>query len=97
MTGDHISAARAEELGIVNRVPDDIDAETQEFAEKIASKPPLAIQAIKESASVAPRRGFAKAGSTTVACSSRCSKRKTTKEGAKAFAEDDYEPEFTGR
>jgi len=53
MTGDHISAARAEELGIVNRVPDDIDAETQEFAEKIASKPPLAIQAIKESASVA--------------------------------------------
>jgi len=83
MTGDHISAARAEELGIVNRVPDDIDAETQEFAEKIASSRRWRSRRSRNPPPWPPRRGFAKAGSTTVACSSRCSKRKTTRKAPK--------------
>jgi enoyl-CoA hydratase/carnithine racemase len=97
MTGDHISAARAEELGIVNRVPDDIDAETQEFAEKIASKPPLAIQAIKESASVATQTGLREGRQYDRRLFEPLLETEDHKEGAKAFAEDDYEPEFTGR
>ena len=46
LTGDFIDAATALEYGLVNTVTsvEDIEAETQMLAEKIASKSPLAIQ-----------------------------------------------------
>ncbi len=46
LTGDMISAAEAERLGLVNKVvPDDqLDAATLELASKLAAKSPLALQ-----------------------------------------------------
>lgn len=97
MTGEHISATRARDLGIVNQVHDDLDTATQDFAEKIASKPPLAIQAIKESASIATQTGLREGRQYDRRLFDPLLKTEDHKEGAKAFAEDDYEPEFTGK
>ena len=97
MTGDHISAARADELGIVNRVPDDLEEATQEFAEKIASKPPLAIQAIKESARISTQTSLEEGIAYDNKLFEPLLSTEDHEEGARAFAEDDYEPEFKGR
>ncbi|THE64042.1 enoyl-CoA hydratase/isomerase family protein [Salinadaptatus halalkaliphilus] len=97
MTGDHISAARADELGLVNRVPDDLEATTQEFAETIASKPPLAIQAIKDSAQTAAQTTLEEGIAYDNKLFEPLLATEDHKEGARAFAEDDYEPEFNGR
>jgi len=45
LTGDRISASEAEAMGLINRaVPaEDLDAVVQEFAEKLAAKPPRAM------------------------------------------------------
>lgn len=98
MTGDHISAERAHELGIVNRVyDDDLDAAVDEFAETIASKPPLAIQAIKESANMATQTGLAEGRRYDRNLFEPLLDTEDHKEGARGFAEDDYEPSFKGR
>jgi enoyl-CoA hydratase/carnithine racemase len=97
MTGDHVGAPRAEELGLLNRVPDDLDEATQEFAEKIAAKPPLAIQAIKDSASVATETGLREGRKYDRRLFEPLLETEDHQEGAKAFASDDYEPEFKGR
>lgn len=50
LTGDFISAQRAYEIGLVNRVAttDDLDSATLELANKIASKSPLTLKIGKE-------------------------------------------------
>ena len=97
MTGDHISATRAAELGIVNRVPDDLDEATEEFAEKIASKPPLAIQTIKNSARISTQTSLKAGIDYDNNVFEPLLATEDHEEGARAFAEDDYEPEFKGR
>ena len=49
LTGDIISAAEAQRLGLVNKVvpPDQLEAATLELAAKLAAKSPLALQAGK--------------------------------------------------
>lgn len=46
LTGDIISAAEAERLGLINKIvpPDELEAETMALAAKIAQKSPLAVQ-----------------------------------------------------
>jgi enoyl-CoA hydratase/carnithine racemase len=98
MTGDHISAARARELGIVNRVQgEDLDDVTREFAETLASKPPLAIQAIKDAANVAVQAGLQEGRKYDRRLSESLMDTADHEEGVRAFAEDGYEPEFEGR
>lgn len=98
MTGEHITAQRARELGIVNRVyGDDLDEETRAFAGTIASKPPLAIQAIKRSADVAVQTGLAEGREYDRRQFQPLFETEDFEEGTRAFAEDDYEPEFKGR
>jgi enoyl-CoA hydratase/carnithine racemase len=50
LTGDMISAAEAERLGLVNRVvpADELDTATMQLAEKLAGKSPLALRIGKE-------------------------------------------------
>jgi hypothetical protein len=45
----------ADESDTVNRVHDDLDETTKEFAETLALKPPLAVQAIEDAAKSRPR------------------------------------------
>lgn len=98
MTGEHIPAERAVDLGIANRVyGDDLDDETQAFAEEIASKPPLAIQAIKDAATVATEVGLREGRKYDRRLMEPLFGTEDFKKGARAFAEDDYEPEFKGR
>lgn len=98
MTGEHLSAGRANELDVVNRVyGDDLDEATREFAEEIAAKPPLAIQAIKESASVATGTSLREGRQYDGKLFEGLLETDDHAEGARAFAEEDYEPEFTGR
>jgi enoyl-CoA hydratase/carnithine racemase len=98
MTGDHLSAERADDLGIVNRVyDDDLDDETREFAETLASKPPLAVQAIKDAANVSTQIGLDEGREYDRRRFEPLLETDDHQEGARAFAEDDYEPEFTGR
>ncbi|WP_254538240.1 enoyl-CoA hydratase/isomerase family protein [Halomarina litorea] len=98
MTGDHISAERAHELRIVNRVhSDDLDDATQAFAEKIAAKPPLAIQAIKDAARISTETGLDEGRKYDRRRFEPLLDTEDHEEGARAFAEDDYTPEFEGR
>ena len=98
MTGEHISAERAKELGIVNHVHgDDLDEVVEEFAETIASKPPLSIQAIKESGNLATQVGLDEGLTYDRQLFEPLLETEDFQEGARAFAEDDYEPEFKGR
>ncbi|MEF8788593.1 MAG: enoyl-CoA hydratase/isomerase family protein [Haloarculaceae archaeon] len=98
MTGEHVTAARAEELGIVDHVHgEDLDETTREFAETIASKPPLAIQAIKDAGNVAVQTGLQEGRKYDRRLFEPLLDTEDHEEGVRAFAEDDYEPEFEGR
>lgn len=99
MIGEPITAARAQELGLLNQVaaPDDLESTVTEMATTLASKPPLAIQAIKRSAAVAVESCL----ETGVAYDAEQIKSLLDTEdvdrGVRAFMEDGYEAEFVGR
>jgi enoyl-CoA hydratase/carnithine racemase len=97
LTGEHITARRAEELGIVNRVPDDIDAATQEFAETVASKPPLAVQAIKSAANMADEAGLRQGREYDFNLRIPLRQTEDYRKAKRAFNEEEYDPEYTGQ
>ncbi len=98
MTGEHVSGERAAELGFVDRVyGDDLDDAVDEFAETIASKPPLAIQAIKDAARTAAHTGLEEGIAADQTRFEVLLASEDHAEGARAFAEDEYQPEFLGR
>jgi enoyl-CoA hydratase/carnithine racemase len=63
LTGDPLTAARAYEVGLVNRVVADADlrAEAQALAERIAANAPLSVRAAKETAYLSARVGITEA------------------------------------
>jgi enoyl-CoA hydratase/carnithine racemase len=63
LTGDPLTAARAYEVGLVNRVVPDADlrAETQALAERIAGNAPLSVRAAKKTAYLSARLGLTEA------------------------------------
>jgi enoyl-CoA hydratase/carnithine racemase len=63
LTGDPLTAARACEVGLVNRVVPDADlrAEAQALAERIAGNAPLSVRAAKKTAYLSARMGIAEA------------------------------------
>jgi enoyl-CoA hydratase/carnithine racemase len=63
LTGDPLTAARAYEVGLINRVvPDaDLHAEAQALAERIAANAPLSVRAAKQTAYLSARVGLAEA------------------------------------
>ncbi len=99
MTGRHVPAPEMAEYGVVNDVhaDDDLDDAVAEFAEELASKPPLSIQAIKKSANMANHVGLREGREYDRKAFEPLLATDDHAEGAKAFAEDDYEPEFTGK
>jgi enoyl-CoA hydratase/carnithine racemase len=98
MTGDHLSAERAHELDIVNRVYDeDLNDATQEFAETLASKPPLTIQTINDAANVANQTVLQEGREYDRRRFESLLDTEDHQGGERAFAEDDYELQFEGR
>jgi enoyl-CoA hydratase/carnithine racemase len=63
LTGDPLTAARAYQVGLVNRVvPDaDLHAEAQALAERIAGNAPLSVRAAKKTAYLSARVGITEA------------------------------------
>jgi enoyl-CoA hydratase/carnithine racemase len=63
LTGDPLTAARAYEVGLVNRVVPDasLRAEAQALAERIAGNAPLSVRAAKKTAYLSARMGIAEA------------------------------------
>ncbi|MXV61430.1 enoyl-CoA hydratase/isomerase family protein [Natronorubrum sp. JWXQ-INN-674] len=98
MTGEHISAERAAEEGIVNRVypAPEFEDEVDEFVTELAGQAPLAVQAIKESAQMAVQTGLEEGIRHDRELFSRLLATEDHEEGAAAFGED-REPEFDGR
>jgi enoyl-CoA hydratase/carnithine racemase len=63
LTGDPLTAARAYEVGLVNRVVADADLrpETQALAERIAGNAPLSVRAAKKTGYLSARMGLSEA------------------------------------
>ncbi len=99
MTGKHVSARRAEELGLVHRAAADdaFDDAVDDLLETLASKPPLAIQAIKESARYAVQTNLDEGRRLDLAQMEQLLETNDFEEAATAFGDDEYEPEFEGR
>ncbi|RZH69167.1 enoyl-CoA hydratase/isomerase family protein [Natrinema altunense] len=98
MTGDHISATRADEEGIINHVyaDDEFDDAVDEFVTDLAGQAPLAVQAIKQSADMAVHSGLEEGIAYDYQLFKRLLETEDHAEGAAAFAED-REPEFDGK
>jgi enoyl-CoA hydratase/carnithine racemase len=99
MTGEHVPAERAAEEGLLNHVHSaaELDSEVEDFVGTIAGKPPLAIRAIKDSGNVAVETDLREGRKYDRRVFSTLLGTEDHEEGARAFAEDDYEPEFTGK
>ena len=97
-TGDHISAAAAEKLGLVNAVypADELMERARELAEKLASKPPVAmryaIEAVNQGLNATLKEGQAIEAHLFGLCFST----EDQSEGMDAFLEK-RKPEWKGR
>lgn len=99
MTGEHRSAEWAKHHGLVNMVVTgrQFDEETQEFAALIAEKPPLAIRAIKKATIMSRQTGLDQAIRYDRELYSPLSETDDYEKGVRAFAEEDFDPEFKGK
>lgn len=98
LTGDYISAERANELDILNRVyGDGFDDAVEEFAETVASKPPLSVQAIKQSAQMASEVSLKEGRKYDRRLFESLRDTEDFQEAARAADQDDYDPDYKGR
>ena len=98
LLAEMLSAAEAERLGIVNRVvPDaELDAFAADWAERLATGPPLALQLSKRMLAQSMSRSFAEALDHEAAAQTINFGSKDTREGILAFLEK-RPPVFRGR
>jgi enoyl-CoA hydratase/carnithine racemase len=99
MTANHIPAERAARENIINSVYKDseLDSAVQEFAESLADKPPLAIQAIKKSADMATQTGLREGCEYDRNLLDPLLNSEDHSEAVKAFADENYDPKFDGK
>jgi enoyl-CoA hydratase/carnithine racemase len=98
LTGDPLSAARAYEVGLVNRVVPDADlrAETQALAERIAANAPLSVRAAKKTVYLGARLGLGAAFDEAERIWAPVYNSADAQEGPAAFR-DKRAPVWTGR
>jgi enoyl-CoA hydratase/carnithine racemase len=98
LTGDPLTAARAYEVGLVNRVVPDagLRAEVQALAERIAGNAPLSVRAAKKTAYLSARMGIAEAFAEAERIWAPVYLSDDAQEGPAAFR-DKRPPAWTGR
>lgn len=98
LTGDHISAAEAKEIGLIGRVVPDGQAlpVAREIADRIARNGPVAVQAIKRSAIETADLPEEEALKVELEIGLGVFASEDAKEGPRAFAEK-REPNYQGR
>jgi len=95
--GGQIDAKRAYEIGLVNRVypADQLMAETNKFAAKLAGLPAFAVKMAKYAMNFGADASLDTANRVEIACCSNCFSTRDQKEGMKAFLEK-RKPAFVG-
>ena len=98
MTGKHISAAEADEYGVLTEVHSsaDLDDAVAAFAETLAGQPPLALRGIKDATNKTRQIGYDEALDYGGHIWVSLSQTDDFQEGMTAFAED-REPEYVGK
>jgi len=98
MTGDQLSAERAEKLGLVNHVclPDELDDEVYKFANRLANGPLKSIRWTKVSLNIHLKQIAHSVMDTCLAYEALSNLSDDHQEAVNAFREK-REPEFTGR
>jgi len=98
LSGDMIDAARAYEIGLVNRVipHEKLMAETTAFAEKLAARPAFAVKMAKQSINYGFDLSLDNAIQLEAQCCAQCFSTQDQKEGMTAFLEK-RPPRYVGR
>ena len=98
MSGEFITAQRAYEISLVNRVfaPQDLMEETRKYAKKLARKPPFAMKMAKYAINFGYDLPMDNARSIEIQCVCQCFNTEDAKEGVSAFMEK-RKPKFTGK
>jgi len=98
MSGDPITAQRAYEIGLVNKIfkPQELMVETKKYAKMLGSKPPFAIKMAKFAINFGYDLALDNARSLEIQCTCQCFSTEDMKEGVKAFLEK-RKPKFKGR
>ena len=95
--GDSIDAAEALRLNIVNRVvaPEELEAATLEFAERLRAAPPIVVAAVKQAVYMSAESDLDEMLRYEVEAQLRCFESDDGHEGVRAFFEK-RDPRFTG-
>ena len=98
MSGEQITAQRAYEIGLVNRVfpAEQLMEETKKFAQRLAGLPPFALRMAKYAINYGYDLALENANSLELQCFSQCWSTEDLKEGVAAFLEK-RKPIFTGK
>ncbi len=98
LTGRHMTASRAYELGLINQVVpmDDLDATVDEWVNDILRCAPLAVRATKETAMRGLDRSLSEAFAADYPAETARRESADAREGPRAFAEK-REPSWQGR
>lgn len=98
MSGEQVTAQRAYDIGLVNRVfpAEQLMEETKKFAQRLAGLPPFALRMAKYAINYGYDLALENANSLELQCFSQCWSTEDLKEGVAAFLEK-RKPSFTGK